>query len=283
MQSQSTKIERVCEHCGAKFLARVRAVRIGQGRFCSRNCARFRMVDQRVELFWSSVDKSGGKDACWPWTSDLGGPQRRIRFNGKLRSVRQIAWELGNGRQINRHVNVKVICGNVLCCNPAHLEYFDQEDPERFWKMADQSNGPDSCWNWTGDHNRHGYGLFYVHKKTVTAHRMAYRLAFGEIPEGLFVLHGCDNRSCVNPAHLRAGTHEDNMRDMISRGRQSRKAPPLRLGEKAPSAVLTEEQVREIRQRRANGELGVKLAKEFGVTPENISSIVLRKSWEHVA
>jgi hypothetical protein len=83
---------------------------------------------------------------------------------------------------------------------------------------------PDECWEWLGRINDDGYGGFYAGyvrgKPTNTsAHRFAYEMAKGRVPRGLCVLHSCDNRRCVNPAHLRAGTKLDNAQDMISRGR----------------------------------------------------------------
>jgi len=76
----------------------------------------------------------------------------------------------------------------------------------------------DTCWLWTGATNGH-YGKIGVNGKTVPAPRVAYTLFRGPIPPGMFVLHSCDNPLCVNPEHLRTGTHRENMRDMAERGR----------------------------------------------------------------
>lgn len=95
---------------------------------------------------------------------------------------------------------------------------------ERFWSRVDTSGGEDACWPWIGRLHKGGYGRFAVDKrhKGGYAHRQAYELSVGPIPEGLFVCHHCDNRKCVNPKHLYAGTHEDNMRDMVERGRTAK-------------------------------------------------------------
>jgi hypothetical protein len=75
------------------------------------------------------------------------------------------------------------------------------------------------CWIWLGSYNENGYGVFHYDKKLKLAHRFSYEFYKGEIPKGLFVCHSCDNTACVNPDHLWLGTQEDNMNDMIAKGR----------------------------------------------------------------
>jgi hypothetical protein len=88
----------------------------------------------------------------------------------------------------------------------------------RFWSHV---NWTDYCWTWMGAADRDGYGRFHVPRgETDTAHRVAWRLTFGPIPDGLQVLHKCDNPPCVRPDHLYVGTNEDNVRDKVERGRQ---------------------------------------------------------------
>jgi len=79
----------------------------------------------------------------------------------------------------------------------------------------------DGCWEWIGSKNPKGYGCFRVRGTLKPAHRVAYDLFVGIIPEGLRVLHKCDNRACVNPKHLWLGTNQDNTNDMISKGRDN--------------------------------------------------------------
>lgn len=95
---------------------------------------------------------------------------------------------------------------------------------QRFWAKVDK-RGLEECWLWTASLFRLGYGQFRAgpgQKRNVLAHRFSYEVAHGPIPVGLCVMHTCDNRRCVNPAHLRLGTHTDNMRDCAAKGRNCR-------------------------------------------------------------
>ena len=85
-----------------------------------------------------------------------------------------------------------------------------------FWSLVDKSDG---CWLWRGPQNGKGYGRIYHNKKRQVAHRIAYELTVGPIPDGLFACHKCDNPICVNPDHLFLGTQQDNMRDWTQKGK----------------------------------------------------------------
>lgn len=94
---------------------------------------------------------------------------------------------------------------------------------ERFWEKVEKLEGDNACWVWTSNINRTGYGQIGQGGqggKTLSAHRLSYEWHFGKIPEGLSVLHRCDNRRCVNPEHLFIGTAIDNVRDCIAKGRR---------------------------------------------------------------
>lgn len=88
---------------------------------------------------------------------------------------------------------------------------------ERFWTWVDKRD-PDECWEWQGSRNKQHYGRVMANGRVQLAHRLAYELAHGAVPEQL-ILHACDNPPCVNPAHLFPGSQADNVRDMIAKGR----------------------------------------------------------------
>jgi HNH endonuclease len=139
------------------------------------------------------------------------------------------------------------------------------------------------CWLWTGALNDHGYGWMSTTRKDGPdrAHRIAWRLFKGPIPEGLYVLHRCDTPRCVNPNHLFLGTQTDNNADKEAKGRGTK--PPLHLGEKHPRAKFTEAEIKEIRRRKAVGETFAKLGAVYSVSWMTIFRIVHRQTWAHVA
>lgn len=129
------------------------------------------------------------------------------------------------------------------------------------------------CWLWTGGVNIWGYGLISLGGRTsgaTGAHRVSYLLHKGD-PGGLFVLHSCDNRLCVNPEHLFLGTQRQNMADKIRKGRQQDQA-----GERGPSAKLIEADVADIRSKRLSGS---DFAALYGVSPQNVCDIQKGRTW----
>jgi len=133
------------------------------------------------------------------------------------------------------------------------------------------------CWTWTGATNKKGYGVMRVGStRNIMAHRVAYELECGPVPDGLFVLHRCDNPPCVRISHLFLGTKADNIADMDAKGR--RVNAQLK-GAQHPSAILTETDVMAIRDSR---DQGVDLANRYGVTQTTICDIKKRRSWRNV-
>ena len=146
---------------------------------------------------------------------------------------------------------------------------------ERFWDRVDR-RGPHECWPWMGSYQAGamGYGCVAQGKTTYRAHRVAYTLANGPIPDGMLVRHSCDNPPCCNPAHLLVGTPADNMRDRSERDR----APK---GEQVASHVLTAADVAFIREAVHTSTISG-LARMFGVARSTIRHVRDGKTWKHV-
>ena len=94
-----------------------------------------------------------------------------------------------------------------------------EKTTERFWSRVDTSKGRFACWEWQSFRNEKGYGKMYFMGKMKRAHRIAYELENGPVPDGLLVCHICDNPPCCNPWHLAAATPKQNTQDMINKGR----------------------------------------------------------------
>jgi hypothetical protein len=136
------------------------------------------------------------------------------------------------------------------------------------------------CWHWKLYRNKQGYGSLSSVPSNWTgesrARRISYTIFKGKIPEGLHLLHSCDNKSCCNPDHLRPGTNAENMQDKVDRNKQAR-------GTRQALAVLNEVLVLEIRERYSLGGISyAKLAKQYGVSTTAVQQIIERKTWKHV-
>ncbi len=149
------------------------------------------------------------------------------------------------------------------------------------------------CWLWTGPPSSRGIGHFRVNsEKKASASRFSWELHHGPIPDGLWVLHRCDNGTfCVRPDHLFLGTHADNMADMVAKGRQAKgETHPFRLrpesrplGERVSTAKLTAPLVQEIRcEFAAGGVTKQALAVRHRVSACAISNAINRITWQHV-
>lgn len=146
-------------------------------------------------------------------------------------------------------------------------------------KTKASSNG---CLEWAGALFTNGYGAFQFGGKLRKAHRVAWEMENGPIPEGMFVCHNCDNPKCVNVAHLFIGSPQDNNNDMRRKGRARYPGPqkPPR-GSRHHKAILTENAVKRIRligrtMRQSE------LAECFGVSKQTISAVLNNHVWQHI-
>lgn len=149
------------------------------------------------------------------------------------------------------------------------FEKFDE-----FWGCV-ESFPEDGCWLWTRAKNGVGYGCLTSWYKLCgdgLAHRIAYRMTHGEIPDGMCVCHRCDVPNCVNPAHLFLGTRADNNRDKIEKGRSN-------WGTRHGNAKLNDAQVREIRGMVSAGFSDGVIASRYEIETETVRRIRLGKGW----
>lgn len=144
-----------------------------------------------------------------------------------------------------------------------------ESDEDRFWAKVNQTR---SCWEWTAAKSAFGHGRFRLNGHLLSPHRIAWVLLCGKIPPGMLILHKCDNPSCVRPKHLYLGTHSDNLRDALKRGRKAN-----------PSVKkLTDDQVRHARQEVANGRSHRSVAKSLSVSHSTIDRVINREYYTHV-
>lgn len=150
---------------------------------------------------------------------------------------------------------------------------------ERFWRYV-RADGPEGCWLWTGATASCGYGKLNINRRSVRAHRIAYELLVGPIPEGHLVLHKCNNPACCNPAHLTTGSHKDNTAYMMQCGRQRNR---VFRGMDHARAKLTDDQVRAIRIDYDAGTTSIaQLAVQYHISESQCGRIVHRESWKHL-
>lgn len=232
--------------------------------------------------------------------------QSKHAHGGKSMRAHRLAWEITFG-EIPTGAIIMHLCNNRKCCNVfTHLQLGTQKDnmqhcaalkrmpgsqprhhdtidpttyrtfhkrkagkpskEDRFWDKIAGVSSKDQCWFWTGvlvD----GYGIMSWDGKSQKAHRIAYMLHYGSIPESSQICHHCDNRSCCNPFHLFAGTKNENLQDMIRKGRHAHKLSP--------------EDVLVIYSSKGTISSSL-LAQQYHVTRTAISSIWNRRTWKHL-
>ena len=159
---------------------------------------------------------------------------------------------------------------------PGHQPNFSRALEVRFWEKVDK-RGQNDCWEWQAGRTAAGYGVIGAARRDqiLLAHRISWELHYSPIPDGLHVLHHCDNPPCVNPHHLFLGTAADNAADRLGKGRQAR-------GEQAGNAKLTQEQVMNIRREFCQGSLVIELAQKYNISLSTIRDIRDRRTWTHL-
>lgn len=186
-----------------------------------------------------------------------------VRYASQLKNVRQ-----------NAGTYCSLACRNVAARVARSLN-MRATFAERFWRKA--ARAPNGCLEWQGSISSSGYGTVKQEGLARSTHVVAWTLTYGEPSD--WVLHRCDNRKCVDPNHLFIGSRQDNVDDMMRKGRLN-----SRIGSANHRAQLTEAQVQEIRERFAVGGVRqVDLATEYGVTQTTISVIVRGASWKHLS
>lgn len=171
---------------------------------------------------------------------------------------------------IDKHIYRPVKYCSTKCRYQLKSDQSIQNKEKRFFSKVKKMN---YCWPWQGlIFKRTGYGIFQFCRKNLLAHRASWEIHNGQIPNGLCILHRCDNRPCVNPGHLFLGTRQDNMDDMVKKGRSLK-------GERHSMAKLKEQDVKSIRQMHSNGMPGIRIAKSFKVNKRTIYSILNGKTW----
>jgi hypothetical protein len=252
MSHNPTLVSCRCEFCGEKFFVKPCRVKAGRGRFCSSKC----FGAQRTKNFISGIrskrpNKPRVKCEC--------------KFCGKEFLEFASKVDLGWGKFCSKE------------CSNDGRDRTPIED--RFFNHVGEKE-ENGCILWTGAIDQKGYGnVSREPGKYDKAHRVAWELAKGPIPDGLFVCHDCpggDNPRCVNPEHLFLGTAKDNSEDMVDKGRSC-------YGEKHGQSKLTEDQVSEIISKYSSGKFSQsELAKMFNISQSSISFIIRGVNWKHL-
>ncbi len=261
-----------------------------------------------IERFYAKVSKTPTERGCLEWTGyhDAKG-YGKFGVGRKSVGAHRVAWELVNG-PIPAGLFVRhFVCDNPRCCNPAHFRLGTVADnvhdmmskgrrynapnttvpyvrpvgptvTERFFAKVSKIPTETGCLEWMGG-LRNGYGHFNPDGKTVYAHRFAWELVNGPIPDGMYACHACDNRKCCNPAHIFIGTPTENAYDMIGKGRAVH--VPLS-GQRNGMSKLTAEQILEIRSQKYVDWYDGDIAAQFGVSRKLIASILNREIWKHL-
>lgn len=161
--------------------------------------------------------------------------------------------------------------------NTGYVSPYPESVKHRF-EMKFKKGNPNECWEWLASRNNHGYGKMAVDNtgKLEYSHRLSYKLYKGDIPDGMVVMHSCDNKGCVNPNHLGLGTTKQNIRSAATNGLMNNR--PRLFGEKNASSKLTDSQVYDIFKLRHKGLSQDAIAKQLNVSQSQVSRILRKVS-----
>ena len=196
----------------------------------------------------------------------------RDKNKEKISEQRKVNWKKNNGRTCKE-------CGEIFVGKGLKREFCSTRC--RLLGSIEKKNG---CWEWMEPTHPNGYGYTtcYETNKREHVHRVSFRLFRGDIPEGLYVCHKCDNRKCIAPDHLFLGTAQENMLDAKSKGRMEHVKLMACKGEKNPNSKLDDEKVRCIRKEISEGIKCTVIARKYGVRSTLIYYIRDGKAWKHL-
>lgn len=259
-----------------------------------------------IETILAKIVKIYDENSCWEYDGKLcDGRYCEALLNKKVVLIHRIAYEYTYDISLGRRFVYRV-CKNPRCARPSHLTTIEPDDI-KFWKNIDK-NGPiiypdlEACWVWVGkNRNRYGYGTISTSEGVKQAHRFSWELHNGPIPEGIYVLHRCDNPPCCHPGHLELGSPLKNARDAVDRGRfhtgdshWTRRMPerllrgndnwfkhhPPGSAENKGSAILTLDTVMEIRSLFSSGLTRRNVADSLNVNYQTVCHIVSGRTWK---
>jgi HNH endonuclease len=251
---------------------------------------------QGFSIFLQMLAQKTNDCILWPYAVHGGGYGLVALDNTHKESTHRLAWIMTHHEQIDG-IPLLQRCGNRACFNPRHLEKEQKicvpKQPvptlsgrprcpkgtatARLLELSNTDTNACVLWPYTITISS-GYGAIFYNGHSTTTHRAAWILNNGELEKGLEVCHACDNRPCINLRHLFAGTHIENMQDCARKGRHGNVS-----GAESPAAVLTEDQVREIRFIYWPNTKGFGcrvLARRYGVTESTITRIVNNQCWK---
>jgi hypothetical protein len=219
----------------------------------------------------------------------------------------EVSDDPGSAKSSMKNTHEESSLSNVISSTvvKAHVFSLTKKEKQRFEQQIDRSGGSSACWPWTGGRNKDGYGRFHGKPKQL-AHRVVYNESVGPVPDGICVLHSCDNPPCCNPRHLFLGTLLDNNRDAVRKGRNAKgdksgshlhpecRATGLRhgsvthpervvRGERHGMVKITPNAVLDIRSTYVPYKNPLRVfAERYGITESQVRNIVVGKSWKYL-